>query len=200
LAIYTVLDYELNQNSSPDLMLEYVNKAIAKACDPSLKDLRAPSLAALIPANAEIAIIHGHVQLALRSLIPIVRMLQEKKLQEKEEDQPILNKITKLLGIALARVRVYHRDSIDNFLEDVNAPDDLRYLVRSTTIVENLWGDYLASRYGSFGLRAIHIPQVRQLLWKVFEYSLQTKDLKGWLNLTLRELVNFVYGGRVFPI
>jgi hypothetical protein len=195
LSIYTSLDYELNQKLSPDLMLEYVNKAIAKACDPMSANLRAPSLASLIAANAEIAIIDGHAQLALQSLIPVVVMLKEKK-----ADQKTLDKVTNLLGFALARMRLYHRDSVDNFLEDVNAPGDLRYLVRSTSIQENLWGEYLASRYGSFGLRAIHIPQVRQELWKIFEYSLKTKSLKEWLNLSLREIVNFIYNGRVFPI
>ena len=87
----------------------------------------------------------------------------------------------------------------DNLLEDMNAPERLKHLVRSAVVEEDFWGDYLAWRFGPFGLKTVFIPQIREEMWKILELSAQETSLEKWLNLVLHRVINFVYGSEVFP-
>ena len=108
--------------------------------------------------------------------------------------------IEKFLGFALARVRLYYQDYIDNFLEDSQAPDSLRLLVRSTILEEDIWGDHIIGRYGTASVKIIFVPAVRDFLWSLFEFSLHVSSLREYLGVALKSLINFVYDEQVFNL
>jgi hypothetical protein len=127
---------------------------------------------------------------------PIIEMLI--KDSPKEEDRNY-DSIMRQLGKTLARFRLYYGDQVDNLLDDTNAPGPLKQIVQKTVVEEDLWGDYLAYRFGPLGIKTVFVPQIREILWTIFKLSLETKSMDKWFNLSLRHVVNFIYGGQVFP-
>jgi hypothetical protein len=167
-----------------------------------LKAMPGENTAASIPATIftfeKLGIVYRNAPIALDAMKPIIKMLIADAPKEGDDDSNY-NIITQQLGETLARFRLYYSEQVDNFLEDTNAPDKLRQIMRATVVEEDLWGDYLAYRFGPLGIKTVFVPQIRETLWKVFELSLHTNSLDEWFNLSLRHLVNFIYGGQVFP-
>ncbi len=194
LDIYTLLDWELNQRACPELFLETVHRSIEKICNPESKD-QAPSLGSMVNSMVALAVVFEHPQLSLQAAQPIVKMLLDKR-----GTPETLTQVEDLLGVGLARIRLYHRDRVDNFLEDQNAPESLRHVVRTTVVKEDLWGDFLASRWGGYGLKIVHAAIVRDVIWELLSASTHYRSLEGWLNFCLRRIVNFIYGSNIFPL
>ena len=174
--------------------MENVQRSIEAVCNPDAPQ-QVPRLESLISAMITLAVVFGYPQLSLQAAQPIVSMLLDQRGSE-----AVRQEITSHLGAALARIRLYHRDRVDNFLEDQNAPENLRHVVRTTIVQEDIWGDFLAARWGGFSLKIIHIPVVRGVIWEILNASTHYHTLESWLNFCLRRITNFVYGSDIFPI
>jgi hypothetical protein len=202
--LYSSVERQFSTNSvSSELLVESVEKAIEQYRKThNLKPMPGKDTSVSIPAIIftfeKLGIVYRNAPIALDAMKPVIKMLNEGAPKE-DEDDPNYEIITQQLGETLARFRLYYSDQVDNLLEDTNAPDKLRLIMKATVVEEDLWGDYLAYRFGPLGLKTVFVPQIRETLWKIFELSLQTNSLDKWFNLSLRHIVNFIYGGQVFP-
>jgi hypothetical protein len=202
--LYSSVERQFVTNSeSSELLVESVEESVEqyrKTRD--LKPMPGENTAASIPATIftfeKLGIVYRNASIALDAMKPIIKMLVEDVPEEDEDDQNY-NIITQQLGETLARFRLYYSNQVDNLLEDTNAPDKLRQIMKTTVVEEDLWGDYLAYRFGPLGLKTVFVPQIRETLWTIFELSLETNSIDEWFNLSLRHIVNFIYGGQVFP-
>jgi hypothetical protein len=228
LEMYSINEFQRTKNPRNSLLMQTVEKSVHNFKQQSQTDNleKVPSLPALITQIGALSIVRGYPNMALPAVVPIINMLKQvdgkvdqsdpsevvenffkklltwlpftKRTHEDENLPETYEQIQLLLGRMLARIRLYHPAIVDNFLEDNSAPEALRYIVQSTVIDEDLWGDFLIGRWGTVGVRIVFAEPIRKLLWSIFEYSTNAKSLADWINKSIADLVNFVYGEPIF--
>jgi hypothetical protein len=199
----SIAKHRPNAKFEESLLIKSVNDSVTQYRD--THDLlpmpgvgKAPSILATIFTFGKLGIVYKNPDLALKATKPIITMLKEDTPTDAEKLNKY-NKILEQLGVMLARLRLYYPDQVDYLLEDTDAPEKLKQITQVTAVEEDLWGDFLAYRFGPFGIRTVFIEPVRELLWRIFELTLEKGSLSDWLNYSFRYVINFIYGGQVFP-
>ncbi len=115
--------------------------------------------------------------------------------QRKPEIEPAIMK-------SLAVIGTYYPDLIEDFLEEHNVEPELRNEVRRTQYRERL--GYLIGRgIAGFSVESVLLSTDRylldQLIW-LLQRAVECKNLGEWVVVSLKKVINIIYGGDVFAV
>jgi len=110
--------------------------------------------------------------------------------------QPVLEQ--EVINI-LAKLRPYHPNKLDLFLENIQAPEDVIQQVWSVEVEEHL-SDSLRPHALDMGVKLFQAPELlREMRW-VFHVALQCHTLNELAKILFKKLANIAYGETIFDV
>lgn len=177
---YILVSYAKYDQVEQELLNYYLSQALREGDREAIEDFVFMVL---------ISVLYTSNAIPARAVIPALEPLLHQADMEIQE----------LAVAALARIRQYYPNDVEDFLEEEEFGDELKRSVR-TQSAEAL-GDLLAYLVTDFAMEAVLTScndlLRRQLQW-ILEKALHCRDLEEWGALWVEGLVNVVYGEMIF--
>ena len=174
---YTVAEWELFRISKPSLLPEYAERVIKG-------EKHLPSLASIMREIGQLGTIFNLPKLALEASTPLLFVESESDIY--------------FVGTALARIRLHHREIVDDFLEEREMSSNLKSFIQTTIVPDTTVTEVVAPRVGTFGRTMLSLPATRNEIYQICLASTTSVSFESWLGFVLKRILNFLYGSSVF--
>jgi len=98
------------------------------------------------------------------------------------------------ISTALAKIRSYHPDLVDEFLLSIDKENELFYKVVRQESREQPWADLMNITSGAALIKLIQIPLIRKEMSKLLLLALEHRGLKRYLKEAVTHTINLIVG------
>jgi hypothetical protein len=95
---------------------------------------------------------------------------------------------------ALAKIRSYYPEIVDEFLLDIDGGDQIYNKVVRQESKEQPWVDLLQVSLGPAVIKLIQTPELRKELAKILKLAVEHQTLKGYLRAVITYVINVIAG------
>jgi len=111
---------------------------------------------------------------------------------------PIPAEIEDKVIFTLARIRLYCREEVDNFLLEIDLENKLLPKVLRVEPDEQVWSELFHNIYSTILVRLLQTPQIKAALVGMLREATKQKNMDEYLKLVAKDLMNLLTGEKVF--
>jgi hypothetical protein len=113
---------------------------------------------------------------------------------------PIPYQIEDKVIFTLAKIRLYCREEVDNFLIEIDAENKLLPKVLRVEPDEQVWSELFHNIYSTILVRLLQTPEIKDALVRILRGATQQKNLDEYLKSVAKDLMNLLTGEKIFQL
>jgi hypothetical protein len=113
---------------------------------------------------------------------------------------PIPYQIEDKVIFTLAKIRLYCREEVDNFLIEIDAESKLLPKVLRVEPDEQVWSELFHNIYSTILVRLLQTPEIKDALVRILRGATQQKNLDEYLKSVAKDLMNLLTGEKIFQL
>ncbi len=111
---------------------------------------------------------------------------------------PIRAEVEDKVAFALARIRLYNREEVDNFLLEVDAENKILPKVLRVEPDEQVWGELFHNFYSTILIRLLQTKEIKIALVSLLKEATHQNSLNEYLNIAVKDVMNLLAGEKIF--
>jgi hypothetical protein len=111
---------------------------------------------------------------------------------------PIPAEVEDKAALALARIRLYNREEVDNFLLDVDTESKILPKVLRIEPDEQVWGELFHNFYSTILIRLLQTKEIKVALVSLLKEASHQNSLNEYLNIAVKDVMNLLTGEQIF--